>query len=89
MTAVAPALGTDTEIRLSSSDGVAVVPAAITLPARHVVVAFTVTTRLVAADTTATISAVAGGEKREATLQVMAPLHDHRRCRRCTSNLPF
>jgi hypothetical protein len=74
VTVVAPAQNTDTEVRLSSSDGVAVVPAAVILPARNLVATFTVRTRLVAADTTAIISAAAGGEKREATLRVMAPI---------------
>jgi hypothetical protein len=74
VTVVGRAQDTATEIRLSSSDGVAVVPAAVTLPARSLVVTFTVITRLVAADTTAIIGAAAGSEKREAMLRVMAPI---------------
>lgn len=62
------------EVRLSSSDGVAVVPASIIVPAGTVTGTFTVTTRVVAADTTATISALVGGEKRETALRVMAPI---------------
>jgi hypothetical protein len=62
------------EIRLSSSDGAAVVPASITVPAGAAVAAFTVTTRLVAADTNATISAVLGGEQRDAVLRVLSPI---------------
>lgn len=74
VTVVAPAQNTDTAIQLSSSDGVAVTPSSVILPARTLVVTFPISTRLVAADTTATISAAAAGERREATLLVIAPI---------------
>jgi hypothetical protein len=44
------------------------------VPAGAVSATFTVTTRLVAADTNATISALLGAEKRDAILRVMAPI---------------
>lgn len=72
LAARAPANGID--VRLSSSDGVAVVPASIMVPAGATSATFTVTTRLVAADTNATISALLGADKREAVLRVMAPI---------------
>jgi len=72
LTGRAPAAGT--EVRLSSSDGVAGVPGSITVPAGGVSATFTVTTRLVAADTNATISALLGTDKRDVVLQVMAPV---------------
>lgn len=62
------------DVRLSSSDGVAVVPASIVVPAGATSATFTVTTRLVAADTNATISALLGADKRDAVLRVMAPI---------------
>jgi hypothetical protein len=68
----APATGA--EVRLSSSDGVAVVPASVMVPAGAASVGFTVTTRLVAADTNATISALRGADKRDVVLRVMAPI---------------
>src|SRR5687768_18522695 len=61
LTGLAPAAGT--EIRLSSSDGVAHVPGSITVPAGAVSATFTVTTRLVAADTNATIGALLGSDQ--------------------------
>ena len=72
LTGRAPAAGT--EVRLSSSDGVARVPGSITVPAGAVSATFTVTTLLVAADTNATISALLGTDKRDVVLQVMAPI---------------
>ena len=72
LAARAPASGI--EVRLSSSDGVAVVPASVTVPAGAVSAAFAITTRLVAADTNATISALLGADKRDAVLRVMAPI---------------
>ena len=72
LTGRAPAQGT--EVRLSSSDGVAQVPAFIMVPAGTVSAAFPVTTRLVAADTNATISALLGADKRDVVLRVMAPI---------------
>lgn len=62
------------EVRLSSSDGVATVPAAIIVPAGAVSGNFTVSTRVVAADTSATISGLMGAEKREVALRVTAPI---------------
>jgi hypothetical protein len=61
-------------VRLSSSDGVAVVPASIVVPAGAISVTFSVATRLVAADTSATISALLGADRRDAVLRVMAPI---------------
>ena len=72
LTGLAPAAGT--EIRLSSSDGVAQVPGSITVPAGAVSATFTVMTRLVAADTNATISALLSTDKRDVVLRVMAPI---------------
>ena len=72
LTGRAPAQGT--EVRLSSSDGVAQVPGSITVPGGVVSATFTVATRLVAADTNATISALLGTDKRDVVLQVMAPI---------------
>jgi hypothetical protein len=63
-----------TDVRLSSSDGVAGVPASIHVPEGVASATFTVTTRLVAADTTATISASLGGDRRDTVLRVMAPI---------------
>ena len=65
---------TPIDVRLSSSDGVAVVPASIVVPVGATSATFTVTTRLVAADTNATISVLLGADKREAVLRVMAPI---------------
>jgi hypothetical protein len=70
----APAPTSGIEVRLSSSDAVAVVPASIMVPAGTQSATFTITTRLVAADTTATISALLGADKRDAVLRVMAPI---------------
>jgi hypothetical protein len=72
LAARAPASGI--EVRLSSSDGVAVVPASIMVLAGAISATFTVTTRLVAADTNATISALLGADKRDVVLRVMAPI---------------
>ena len=68
-----PAPASGTEVRLSSSDGVALVPASVMVPAGAASVPFTVTTRLVAANTNATISGLLGVVKRDAALRVMAP----------------
>jgi hypothetical protein len=62
------------ELRLASSDGAATVPPSIIVPAGSTSVTFTVQTRLVAADTSATISALMGAEKREVALRVTAPI---------------
>lgn len=70
----APAPPSGVAVRLSSSDGVAVVPASIMVPAGTLSATFTITTRLVAADTTATISVLVGADKRDAVLRVMAPI---------------
>jgi hypothetical protein len=72
LAARAPANGI--EVRLSSSDGVAVVPASVMVPAGASSATFTVTTRLVAADTNATISALLGADKRDVVMRVMAPI---------------
>ena len=68
----APASGI--EVRLSSSDGVAVVPASVTVPAGATSATFSVTTRLVAADTNVTIGALLGADRRDVILRVMAPI---------------
>ena len=61
-------------LQLSSSDAVASVPASIVVPPGTGSVAFTVTTRLVAADTVARITATAGNAMQVATLQVLSPV---------------
>ena len=62
------------QIALSSSDAVASVPSTIGVPAGSATAAFTVLTRLVAADTTTRIAAVAGSTREEVALQVIAPV---------------
>jgi hypothetical protein len=62
------------EIHLSSSDAVASVPSSIVIPSGSTSAAFDVTTRLVAADTMATISATAGNARQEVALQVVGPV---------------
>jgi hypothetical protein len=69
-----PAPATGAEVRLSSSDGVAVLPASVMVAAGAASVSFAVTTRLVAADTNTTISALLGADKRDVVLRVMAPI---------------
>lgn len=69
-----PAPAGGTAVRLSSSDGVAIVPAAATVPSGSVSASFPVRTRLVAADTAATISAAIESTTREAVLRVTAPI---------------
>jgi hypothetical protein len=69
-----PASSGGVEVRLASSDGAAVVPASMTVPAGAVSARFTIRTVLVAADTTASITGMAGGERREVTLRVTAPI---------------
>jgi len=69
----APAPANGAEVRLSSSDGVALVPASVMVPAGAVSVPFTVTTRLVAADTNATISGLLSDVRRDVVLRVVAP----------------
>jgi hypothetical protein len=64
----------DFRINLSSSDGVASVPPSILVPAKTYGAEFTVSTRLVAADTVTRITASAGDLKDEVTLQVVAPI---------------
>jgi len=61
-------------IQLSSSDAVASVPASIVISAGRASVDFVVNTRLVAADTTTRITAIAGGARQDATLQVLSPV---------------
>jgi hypothetical protein len=72
LTSRAPANGA--QVRISSNDGVAVVPASVIVPADAASVSFTITTRLVAADTNASISALLGAEKRDVVLRVLAPI---------------
>jgi uncharacterized lipoprotein YbaY len=62
------------QISLSSSDAVASVPATIVVPSGALSAAFTVTTRVVAADTVARIAATAGNTRQEIALQVVAPV---------------
>ena len=69
-----PAPATGAAVRISSSDGVAVVPTSVMVPAGAASASFTITTRLVAADTTATISATLSADKRDALLRVLAPI---------------
>ena len=61
-------------IDLTSSDAVAVVPASVVLPAGATTTSFTVTTRVVAADTMAMITATVGDERHDAALQVRSPV---------------
>jgi len=69
-----PAPSGGTEVRLSSSDAVAVIPGSMTVSVGSITGTFTIRTLVVAADTMTTISGLAGGEKREATLRVTAPV---------------
>ncbi len=62
------------QITLSSSDAVASVPPSVTVPLGTSSTTFKVTTRLVAADTTAKITASVGGVKQELTLRVISPV---------------
>jgi len=62
------------QIDLSSSDAVASVPSTIVVPSGAMSAAFTVTTRVVAADTVARIIATAGNARQEVALQVVAPV---------------
>lgn len=64
----------DVHVQLSSSDAVASVPASIVIPAGSAGAAFMVSTRLVAADTVAKISATAGTTRQDASLQVLSPV---------------
>ena len=64
----------DFQIQLSSSDAVASVPGSLVVPAGTASAAFSVTTRLVAADTVARITATAGTSSQAATLQVLSPV---------------
>jgi trimeric autotransporter adhesin len=72
LTGRAPAGGT--AVRISSSDGVATAPATVTVAEGAISTTFTVKTKLVGADTVATISAAAGGAMVEAVLRVMTPV---------------
>ena len=58
------------------------------VPAGAASVSFTVTTRLVAADTNATISALLGADKRDVVLRVMAPIPRPPTLRRWRLNRP-
>jgi hypothetical protein len=62
------------QITLSSSDAVASVPSTVVVPSETLSAPFTVTTRLVAADTVARIAATAGSTRQEIALQVVAPI---------------
>jgi hypothetical protein len=62
------------EIHLSSSDAVASVPSTVTVPAQTSSTVFHVTTRVVAADSVATISATVGAIVQHVPLQVLAPV---------------
>jgi len=73
VTLTAPTLSA-LRIDLTSSDAVAVVPASVVLPAGDTTTSFTVTTRLVAADTMAMITATVGDERHDAALQVRSPV---------------
>jgi len=64
----------DVRINLSSSDAVASVPSTVVVPSGTMSAAFTVMTRLVAADTIARITAIAGDARQETALQVIAPV---------------
>jgi hypothetical protein len=64
----------DLHINLTSSDAVASVPLSILVPARTFGAEFTVTTRLVAADTIARITATGAGMKDQVALQVVASI---------------
>jgi hypothetical protein len=61
-------------IQLASSDGVASVPGSLVVPAGTASAVFVVTTRLVAADTVARITATAGTATETAALQVLSPV---------------
>jgi hypothetical protein len=74
VTLTGPAPSGGTEIRISSSDGVATAPAAVTVPAGSSSTTFAVKTKLVGADTIATISAALGSAVREVPLRVMTPV---------------
>jgi hypothetical protein len=69
-----PAPRGGTELRLVSSDAVAVVPTSIVVPAGATRGTFTIRTLLVAADTRAIITGQAGGERRDVTLHVTTPI---------------
>jgi hypothetical protein len=62
------------QITLSTSDAVASVPSTVVVPSGTLSTPFTVTTRVVAADTVARIAATAGTTTREIALQVVAPV---------------
>jgi len=60
-------------VTISSSDGAAAVPPSIVVDARMTSATFTVQTRVVAADTSATITVTVGAETRVVTLRIMTP----------------
>jgi len=69
-----PAPGGGVDVTLSSSDGAVTLPASITVNAGSISGTFTARTRVIAADTTATITAAVAGQKREIALRVIAPV---------------
>jgi hypothetical protein len=69
-----PAPGGGVRVAIASSDGAAAVPASIVVDAGTTSAVFPVQTRVVAADTSVTITVTVEAETRAATLRVMAPV---------------
>ena len=69
-----PAPSGGVSVTIASSDGAATLPPSITINAGTTSASFTVQTRVVAADTSATITVTVGAQTRAATLRIMAPL---------------
>ena len=61
-------------VTISSSDGAATVPASLVVSAGSSAAIFTVQTRVVAADTNATITVALGGQTRAVMLHIIAPV---------------
>ena len=61
-------------VTISSSDGAAAVPASLTVSAGSSTATFTIQTRVVAADTNATITVTVGGQTRAVMLHIIAPV---------------
>ena len=61
-------------VTISSSDGAAAVPASLTVSAGSSTATFTIQTRVVAADTNATITVAVGGQTRAVMLHIIAPV---------------
>ena len=68
----APAPSSGTVVALSSSDGAASTASTVTIAGGSTSGTFSISTAAVTAETAVTISATAGGERRDATLRVMA-----------------